>query len=239
MLIGQSAATEPGVEHVFVLREPKEFEQLDGRLVVGFADADKAVLQVDRRGLALPRAVLHRNASVLLQADDLLHQRRQFFVTLRIDRGVIREPPDRNAMAPPELTADAPVADVAVPCLVSLRVTLRKERDVLLLRRCRVANALVLGEREQRLAGERLLRQAGISARAGGLAGVVLLPKPRVAVGDFRPGNRVAGAVAGERVGHGDIPLIAQVRLDRRVATVAVADGVLIRLHAFQQAVAA
>ena len=107
-------------------------------------------------------------------------------------------------MAPPQLPADAPVAQVLVPGLEGLRVAVRRE-----------AQRTVAFGRRQGLRGR--------GQRAFDLLG----------------GHRAKRRAREARIGHPHVPLVAEPRLDRHVASVAVADRVLVLADLLEQPVRA
>ena len=109
-------------------------------------------------------------------------------------------------VAPPELTADTPVAQVLVPGLEGLGVPSGVEGQL--------AVTFTFGPGHAR----------GYMARWGGTVELLIAQRPQ----------RLAAQAI---VRHLHVPLIAQIRLDRHVRAVRVADAVAIVAHLFQQIV--
>ena len=110
--------------------------------------------------------------------------------------------PDGNAVPPPQLARDAPVADVLVPHLEVLCVARGEEAQFAVARHRRPGR-----DRRRQRALDLVLRH--------------------------RAQRRAAQAV----VGHAHIPLVAEVRLDRHMRAVRVADRVAVRLRVLEEAV--
>ncbi len=126
-------------------------------------------------------------------------------VACRIHRLLGTEYPDRNSVSPPQLARDRPVAQVLVPGLVGLRVPLGCEPDF-------ASEQRRLGQ-----ARERIRFDVGARDWSGPFA---LIARQRET--DRRPFRF-------------DVPLVAQVRLDRRVRAVRVPDAVLVGLLRLEQ----
>src|SRR5688572_23807290 len=110
-------------------------------------------------------------------------------------------------MSPPELAADAPVADVFVPGLEGLGVARGVETQML---PCDTGNLPVLsGFRTRRIF-------IGRSSRHGLVARVT---------GELVWRDRAQRRTAQPIIRHLAIPLIAQIRLDRHVTAIAVANA--------------
>ena len=110
----------------------------------------------------------------------------------------VNRTPHRNPVSPPELAADAPVAEAGVPVVEGLGVAVGDEAE------------LAVVQRRQGEAGEAVLRHS----------------RPLDGAGVGHPRDRLL---------HGDVPLVAQVRLDGDVAAVAVADAVAVGFDFLQQ----
>src|SRR5690606_31170769 len=118
--------------------------------------------------------------------------------------------PHRNPMPPPELAADAPVADVLVPRLEGPGVAGGVEAELAL--------PVICGTGLQPVLAAILLRSAfscggclhGLSIRAAGSSAPIHLIHRHRAQG--RPAQTI--------IGHAAVPLITQVRLDRHMAAI-------------------
>ena len=198
--------TEPRVEHVGIEFEPSALQHRARRRIGAFvAEADLrfdglrsiCLLQArDRVGDRQARAIGQHDPRGDVVARELaLQHRREHQQMLRRQFAA----PHRDAMAPPELTADAPVALLREPLVIHLAVAVlvRVEHDLRALR--------AIGERGQRARRrvERRLREAlalELLARAA------------------------AHHDAAVDIGHAHEPLLAEPRLDDRLAAVAVVD---------------
>src|SRR5688500_13049610 len=128
-------------------------------------------------------------------------------------------------MSPPQLTADAPVADVLVPRLERLGVAGGEELQLAF---PRLAPIRGLGILPELYCWSRIARKLGRDAQATGRGrSLELLARHRAQGGAGEPG-----------VGHLAVPLVAEIRLDRHVTAVAVADAVAVGLDLFEQVVA-
>ena len=141
----------------------------------------------------------HKRFAVVLtdgqERVQLLQIRRQHVVAVPV--------PDRYAMAPPELAADAPVSDVFVPGLERPGVSLGEEAELAL----------------------------------PDILFPFVAPSLRRSVASLILRHRAEGGACQAVVGCSYVPLVAQVRFDCRLATIAVAHGVAVGLHIFEQVV--
>ena len=129
-------------------------------------------------------------------------QRREHAEIRRQRTGLAALGPHRNAMTPPQLARDAPIADVLVPRLEILCVSRRKE-----------AQFAVAG----------LARSARDIGR-------------QRAIDLFRV-HRTQRSAAQAIVSHAHIPLVAQIRFNGHMRSIAVANGMAVRPDLFEQIV--
>ncbi len=132
--VGPQGRGEPGVEHIDVTLVAQPLQQRQPLIVVGQqADVDAAGGVGWQRERRRGRSVLHQRAlssdGHLLEPHQrgLTHYRRQLG-QVELAEGELPGP-DRDAVAPPELPADGPVALLTQPVEVGLGVALGMHRD--------------------------------------------------------------------------------------------------------------
>ena len=120
--------------------------------------------------------------------------------------------PHRNAVTPPQLSADAPIANVLMPMLECLCIARRVESDFT------VADG----------------RRVGSGAASGAMCSASRRSRATITL---RRIHRTQRSAAQAVIGDADVPLFAQVRLNRHVTSITVTNAVPIGLHALKQAV--